>query len=146
MLIDGVSSIRSFDFPITEAASISWIHSSSFNVPVLSFSASIPDSRENILLISCSFDISKENITILLFSLNATFSAMLSARAVFPIDGRAARSIRSDGWSPAVLVSRSINPVGTPVMGPLFMDAFLIASSAFPTTSLIGTKSFAPFF
>ena len=42
---------------------------------------------------------------------------MLSTNAVFPIDGRAATMIRSDGWKPDVSSSRSVKPLATPVIG-----------------------------
>jgi hypothetical protein len=46
----------------------------------------------------------------------ATFSAMFSAKAVFPMEGRPATMIRSPGWKPEVFWSRSMKPVGTPVI------------------------------
>ncbi len=49
------------------------------------------------------------------FASRATFSAMLSEKAVLPMDGRPATMIRSPGCSPEVLASRSVKPVGTPV-------------------------------
>src|SRR5436309_2862869 len=42
----------------------------------------------------------------------------LSASAVFPIDGRAARMIKSPRWNPAVRRSRSVKPLATPVSAP----------------------------
>ena len=50
----------------------------------------------------------------------ATCSAMLSANAVLPIDGRPATMTRSPGCRPAVFSSRSMKPVGTPVTSDLF--------------------------
>ena len=41
---------------------------------------------------------------------------MLSVNAVFPIDGRAATMIRSAGWKPDVISSRSLKPLATPVI------------------------------
>ena len=47
----------------------------------------------------------------------AMFDAMFSARAVFPIDGRAARTKSVPGLSPPVMaLSRSSKPVGIPMM------------------------------
>ena len=43
---------------------------------------------------------------------------MFTAKAVFPIDGRAATMIRSDGCRPAVSSSRSVKPVADPVTEP----------------------------
>jgi len=40
---------------------------------------------------------------------------MLSAHAVFPIDGRAARMMSSPRWKPLVMSSSCRNPVGRPV-------------------------------
>ena len=54
---------------------------------------------------SASLDISSEKTPITLPSITAAFSAMFMAKAVLPIDGRAAMMIRSDGCNP--LVSRS---------------------------------------
>jgi hypothetical protein len=36
---------------------------------------------------------------------------MFNESAVFPLDGRAARMMRSAGWSPEVIRSKSANPV-----------------------------------
>ena len=41
--------------------------------------------------------------------------AMLSAKAVFPIDGRPAMMMKSLGWKPDVIRSSSSNPVASPV-------------------------------
>ncbi len=46
----------------------------------------------------------------------ATLRAMLSAKAVLPMEGRAARMMRFDGWKPPTIVSRSRNPVWHPVV------------------------------
>ena len=64
---------------------------------------------------SSSFDISSENSATGCRSCTATCSAMFSARLVLPIDGRAARMTRFDRCSPAVMRSRSRNPVPMPV-------------------------------
>ena len=52
---------------------------------------------------SCSFDISSENIITEDFALTAICCAIFNARAVFPIEGRAASRIKSEGCIPAVL-------------------------------------------
>ena len=54
---------------------------------------------------SDSFDISRLKIATGKPLRNATFSAMFSASAVFPIEGRAARIINSEGCKPAVSLS-----------------------------------------
>ncbi len=48
----------------------------------------------------------------------AAFWASDIANEVLPMAGRAARMMSSVGCRPAVLASRSANPVGTPVMPP----------------------------
>ncbi len=62
----------------------------------------------------------------------AAFCATLIANDVFPIAGRAARMMSSVGCRPAVFLSRSVNPVGTPVMPP----GVLNRSSSEPNTFL----------
>ena len=57
---------------------------------------------ENIRFTSCSLLISRLKIAMVRFFLNATFLARFSISAVFPMEGRAAISIRSEGCSPAV--------------------------------------------
>ncbi len=69
---------------------------------------------------SCEADISIENTATDFLAWIAACSAMLSAKAVLPIDGRAATMIRSDGCRPEVRLSRSTKPVGTPVSWPRF--------------------------
>ena len=54
---------------------------------------------------SDSFDISRLKMATGSLCRNATFPAIFSARAVFPIDGRAARIISSEGCKPAVSLS-----------------------------------------
>ena len=97
MLMPGVSSIISLDLPMTPALSISRSHSWSFSWPVRSFCASTLDSRENIRLISCSFDISSEKIATCFPCRTPQFSAMFRTKAVFPMEGLAAIRIRSAG-------------------------------------------------
>ena len=59
-------------------------------------------------LSSASFDISSEKTATTLPSRTAAFSAMLMAKAVLPIEGRAAMMIRSDFCRPLVISSRSV--------------------------------------
>ena len=54
---------------------------------------------------SDSFDISRLNTATGCRCRSATFSAMFSASAVFPIEGRAARITSSEGCKPAVSLS-----------------------------------------
>lgn len=87
--------------------------SSSVNLPVRIFQESTARRAQNMRSTSCSLDISREITPIVLPAL-ATFWAMLRARDVLPIDGRAARTIRSDGWRPESMLSRDLKPVGVP--------------------------------
>ncbi len=64
---------------------------------------------------SCSFDISSENTATPVLPSSAAYCAMLSANAVLPMLGRPATMTRSPGCRPAVILSRSTKPVGTPV-------------------------------
>ena len=46
----------------------------------------------------------------------AALAAMLRQNAVLPMDGRAATTTSSDSWNPEVSESKSMNPLGTPVI------------------------------
>ena len=70
----------------------------------------------SIRIANCAPPISIENTPTGRPVSTATFSAMFSAKAVLPIDGRPATMIRSPGWKPEVFWSRSAKPVGTPVI------------------------------
>ena len=96
--------------------------------------------------ISCSFDISSEKIATVPLLRIVTYSAIFSARAVLPIEGRAAIRIRSAGCRPAVRLSRSWKPVATPVTLPLVRAASSIFAIASMTIRLTGTKSLLPRF
>ena len=88
----------------------------SSNFPVLILLLSTIVSLDRILFTICSFDISKLNIATGTFAFVAAFAAIFSAKADFPIDGLAAINIKSELWNPAVLLSKSTNPLGTPVI------------------------------
>ena len=60
-------------------------------------------------------DISSENSATGTPASTAAYSAMFVAAALFPIDGRAASTIRLPGWKPPVSASRSVKPEGVPV-------------------------------
>ena len=62
-----------------------------------------------------ALDISSENSATGFCNVTATCSAMLSARLVLPIEGRAARITRFDFCRPEVWRSSSPKPVGRPV-------------------------------
>ena len=87
--------------------------------PLRNFVISTPDRLHNKRIASCSEDISrlknKVGTGLLDFDMTA-FSAILSARLVLPMDGRAARTIISLGRNPNVSLSRSMNPDATPVI------------------------------
>ena len=48
---------------------------------------------------------------------------MFVAAALFPIDGRAARTMRLPGWNPPVRASRSVKPDGVPVRPTSVFDS-----------------------
>ena len=96
---------------------------------------------ERNLFTICSLLISRLNIAIVPAPCNAICSIRFSTKEVFPIAGRAAINIKSDFCSPAVLKSKSRNPVSIPVICPSCFDAFEISSKALKTTWLIGSNS-----
>ena len=57
---------------------------------------------------SASRDISNENIPTTFRSSIEAFSAMFIAKAVLPMEGRAAMMTRSERWKPLVISSRSV--------------------------------------
>ena len=114
--IDAVSSMKIRAWVSVDIASVSFGQSRSPRNPVrrrwLSIAASDVSMRRN----NCSFDISRlKKPTVIAFFV-PTYCAMFSTRLVLPIAGLAATMIRSDGWSPAIISSSSLKPVGTPVM------------------------------
>ena len=120
--------------------------SSGVNLPVLRLNISTLASEHNNLYASCSFDISKENITTLFPSLKAACSAMLRAKVVLPIDGLAAISTISPFWNPEVISSKSLNPEPTPVSSPSLLNIASICSKPLSRTTLKGSKSFDDLF
>ena len=68
----------------------------------------------------------------------AAASAILSAKEVLPIEGRAARTIISCLWKPKVSRSRSWKPEGTPVISPFFIIIFVMTFIASLVGSFIG--------
>ena len=74
-------------------------------------------SEQSMRCMSCSLLISSEKKATLP-PCRPTYEAMLSVKAVLPIDGRAATRMRSDACRPLVRRSRSLKPVGRPVMPP----------------------------
>ena len=108
-------------------AGISLDHSSSVSLPVLSFVPPISASLESRRLASCSFDISSEKNATVFLDLHATFRAILSAKLVLPIPGRAARMIRSERLRPVIIRSRSPIPVG---IGFILLSVSLLSASS----------------
>ena len=70
----------------------------------------------------------------------AAFSAMFSANEVLPIQGRPAMMMRSLRWKPAVSLSRSSKPDGTPVTNALRSDELLDVLDVGIIRSFIATK------
>ncbi len=99
-------------------AIVSLRQSSAVNAPVRNTWASILPSAQSIRMTSCSAPISRLKIATFSSVLVATFCATFSAKAVLPTEGRAATIIKSLRWKPAVILSKSRNPVGTPVISP----------------------------
>jgi hypothetical protein len=89
---------------------------------------------------SCSFDISRLKKPTVMSVDVPTCCAMFSTKLVLPIDGRAATMMRSDGWRPDVISSRSMKPVGTPVTSPLCCCSFSIVVKLSCTRSRSGTN------
>ncbi len=111
----GVSSIRIGASDSRPSAAESFSQSSAARRPVRSLCWSSRPTEPIIRSASCDAPISIENTATGSFASSATCSAMLSASAVLPIDGRPAMITRSPGCSPDVISSRSAKPVGTPV-------------------------------
>ena len=68
----------------------------------------------------------------------------VEASVVLPIDGRPATMIRSPGCRPAVISSRSVKPVGTPVTRRLVWCAWSGRSMTAPSISLSAATKPAP--
>ena len=100
MEIPGVSSITSLALPMIPTPSTTASQSESVREPVRSFWASTLDSMESIRLTICSLDISRLNTIQGSFLRTATWSTTFKTKAVFPMEGRAAISTRSEGWKP----------------------------------------------
>ena len=108
---------------ITSVLSMILSHSSSTSCPVWIFWEFTRESRAIIRVTSCSFDISRLKIATGILFFTATWCAILSTNAVLPIAGRAATRINSDPCRPVSILSRSMNPVGTPVTRVFCLDA-----------------------
>ena len=89
--------------------------SSLFRLPVRSCMPWMGVSKQRIRFTSCSALISREKMATVLPPRIATWAAMLRAKAVLPMAGRAARRIRSDLFRPVRMASRAENPVDRPI-------------------------------
>ena len=84
--------------------------------PFLILCESIPDCSDNILCANCSKTSQRENNTGSLFSKFdlAALKAIFVARAVFPIEGLPAKTIKSDLFKPPKNPFNLLKPVSTP--------------------------------
>ena len=111
-----MSSIRIGALDSVAAAYVRFVMSWRWSWPRRSADESTRASEHSMRSASWVDDISSENTRHGQRRVVAAFCASDSANEVLPIAGRAARMMSSVGWRPAVLVSRSAKPVGTPVM------------------------------
>ena len=88
---------------------------------------------------SWSEGISSEKKATFRSNLVAAAVAMLSAKAVFPTEGRAAMMVSVPGCRPRVFLSSEAMPVGTPVMGDSPARTRLCTASRFSTARIIGS-------
>ncbi len=112
------SSIQRFAWESRSAASCSRRYSAMGRKPLRRLEKSIEASDESMRMISERVVISSENTATRLAWSTAALRAMFSAKAVFPMLGRAAMMISSPGCSPPVISSRSPKPVGRPESAP----------------------------
>ena len=114
--------------------------SSWLNWPLRIRPESTPATEANTRATSWLLDISKEKKATFFLERMATFWAIFKVNAVLPIDGRAATKIRSDFCKPLVRVSKSRNPVETPVKIPLCCCSSLMRLTVSYTTSFMAEK------
>ena len=112
----GVSSIRIGAFDSVAAAYVRFVMSWRWSWPRRSADESTRASEHSMRSASWVDDISSENTKHGQPPVVAAFCASDIANDVLPIAGRAASTISSVGCKPAVRMSRSAKPVGTPVM------------------------------
>ncbi len=92
------------------------VQSSSRRLPSRMFLASTLASAHSNRWLSSRWPISRLNTSTGRFSRTAACAAMLSANEVLPMAGRAPTIVSELGWSPDNSSSRSMKPVGVPVM------------------------------
>ena len=126
----GVSSMYNLAFTRLWIFEFNCCHSWLSRSPFFSFSAGSSLSLERSLVTSCTEVISSEKIAIARLYPTAALRAMESTKAVLPIPGRAASTIRSAFCQPPVRSSSFEKPLGTPLKVPFSLPAFTILSRA----------------
>ena len=132
-----LSSMKIFASANFEAAAVKLGKSRSPKKPSRTFCKLTRAREQSRRCTSCWLLISKLNTPTESFSFIATCSAIFMASAVFPMLGRAAITIISEGCKPLVIRSNSTKPVEIPVMPPLRSYSFSIDSIASITWSFI---------
>ena len=127
------------------AAFVSLGQSSELPYPSLSFFPATLASEKSILCTTWSLLISRLNTATGNFCSMEACAARLRQKADFPIPGRPAMIIRSEGCSPLVILSNSTNPVATPVTYTFLFERLSMYSKLSLTSLLIGTKPLEPF-
>ncbi len=117
--------------------------SSRLNIFLRTLLLSTPDREHSIRWASCCLDISRLKIATGTFFIIAMCSAMLTANAVLPIDGRAAMMIISPACRPLVISSSSKNPDSWPVtIFPSMLSSRSSVSRSSTPTSLAWSSPF----
>ena len=141
---EGVSSIKigasDKRFTLTFNCSHSW----GSRFPLRSFSEVKPVSEDIILVINWTDDISREKTATAWLKSIAIFLAIEITKAVFPIPGRAAIIIKSDGCQPEVIASSFVKPVAKPLI-PSLLEISWIFDKACLTKSLAPSELFFKF-
>ena len=96
-VMPGVSSIHRGALVRRSAALMTFCHSSSLRSPTRSLWESTCPSELNMRRASCSLDISREKKATVFLLRMAALVAILRVKAVFPMEGRAATKMRSEG-------------------------------------------------
>ena len=126
-------------------ASLRRTHSSSRSLPARTILESSFDSATSRRMSSCSLGISRLKNAMEALCFSAIFRAMVSTKAVFPIEGRAAMMMRSPFCQPWVISSRLSNPVGRPLSPCSSSLAFSMFSiTRLRTNSADSLSFFAP--
>ena len=126
----GESSRYILDFESVSRASPIFEKSSSESSHLASFQLSTPIAAAMRRSVSCSLLISSENIATLRHFF-ATFCPKLSAMAVLPIDGRAAKMTRSPRLNPQIFRSKLLYPVEILLRSASPGSAWIAANSSY---------------